>query len=107
LSLPSRISNEEIVAQLESGGLPFVELLSDNSVAVERYAPRGIDPQTPHDRDELYLIVAGAATFEVEGERMPARPGDLIFVAARKEHRFVDISVDFDTWVIFFGPRTS
>ena len=69
------------------------------------YAPRGRDPQSPHDQDELYIVIAGTGTFAKGGERRPFGPGDLIFVEAGAEHRFEDFTADFATWVVFWGPK--
>jgi mannose-6-phosphate isomerase-like protein (cupin superfamily) len=69
------------------------------------YAPRGSDPQGPHDQDELYIVASGSGVF-VKGEtRRAFRPGDLIFVEAGVAHRFEDFGDDFATWVIFWGPK--
>jgi mannose-6-phosphate isomerase-like protein (cupin superfamily) len=35
----------------------------------------GTDPQHPHSADELYVVLAGRATLEVEGERLDVGPG--------------------------------
>ena len=35
----------------------------------------------------------------------PCRAGDLVFAPAHAEHRFEDISADFATWVLFYGPE--
>ncbi len=32
-------------------------------------------------------------------------PGELPFVPAGIEHRFLDFSDDFITWVLFYGPE--
>ena len=42
-----------------AGGERFAEVLEHGSMEVEIYAPRGTDPQTPHTRDELYVVVSG------------------------------------------------
>ena len=49
---------------------------------VEIYAPRGTDPQTPHTRDELYVVVSGSGTFVNGPDRHPFGPGDVLFVPA-------------------------
>jgi mannose-6-phosphate isomerase-like protein (cupin superfamily) len=69
------------------------------------YAPRGPDMQTPHDQDELYVIVAGAGNFSRNGESRAFAIHDVIFVEAGVEHRFEDLSEDFAAWVIFWGPK--
>ena len=49
------------------GGEPFVEGIRHGSLLVEVFAPRGEDTQTPHEQDELYIVVSGTASFEVRG----------------------------------------
>src|SRR5947207_1031257 len=85
-------------------GERFVEAFRHGTLIVELYAPRGHDPQTPHDRDELYFVVSGAGEFVVAGERRRFAAGDALFVAAHVEHRFENFSADFAAWVVFYGP---
>ncbi|HUZ64163.1 MAG TPA: cupin domain-containing protein [Acetobacteraceae bacterium] len=80
-------------------------LLRHGSLELRWYAPRGTDPQTPHTRDEVYVVVSGHGWFVRAGERMAFAPGDALFVGADVEHRFVDFSDDFGVWVIFYGPE--
>lgn len=74
------------------------------SIEVRFYAPRGEDRQVPHDRDELYVVANGSGRFVVDGEARRFGPGDVLFAAAGAAHRFEDMSDDFETWVIFYGP---
>jgi mannose-6-phosphate isomerase-like protein (cupin superfamily) len=69
------------------------------------YAPRGVDPQGPHDQDEIYIVAAGSGVFMKSGERKPFAAGDLLFVEAGAEHRFEDFTDDFVAWVVFWGPK--
>ncbi len=86
-------------------GEPFVEALRHGSMSVEVFAPRGADRQTPHEQDELYIVAGGTARFERAGVFSSARTGDVLFVAAGDDHRFHDMSADFVTWVVFWGPK--
>ncbi len=79
--------------------------LRHGTMKVGLYAPRGVDDQSPHQQDELYIIVSGTGTFSNGGERRPFKSQDVIFVAANVEHRFENFSDDFATWVIFWGPQ--
>ena len=85
-------------------GERFIEAFSHGTLLVELYAPVGCDPQTPHSRDEVYIVVSGTGDFVVAGERSCFKPGDALFVAAGVEHRFENFTADFTTWVIFYGP---
>jgi len=87
------------------GGERFAEVLGHGSMEVEIYAPRNTDPQTPHTRDELYVVVSGTGKFINGPERHSFGPGDVLFVPAGVEHRFEDFSADLAVWVIFYGPE--
>jgi mannose-6-phosphate isomerase-like protein (cupin superfamily) len=89
-----------------SDGKRFVELFNHGSLNIELYAPRGIDPQTPHARDEIYVIASGTGTFR-QGQDADVQfgPGDVFFVPAGVEHRFKDFSDDLAAWVFFYGPK--
>jgi mannose-6-phosphate isomerase-like protein (cupin superfamily) len=85
-------------------GERFVEAFTHGSLSVELYAPAGTDPQTPHDRDEVYFVISGSGDFVAAGERTAFVPGDALFVAAGVAHRFENFTPDFATWVVFYGP---
>lgn len=100
-----RTTIEEALARLDqAGGKRFAAVFEHGSLLVEIYAPRGSDPQTPHTRDEVYIVVTGTGFF-VSGEgRTEFAPGDFLFVAAGVPHRFEDFTDDLAVWVIFYGP---
>ena len=85
-------------------GERFAAAFGHGSLQVELYAPAGRDPQTPHERDEVYFVLAGSGDFVAAGERTSFRAGDALFVAAGVAHRFENFSADFCTWVVFYGP---
>ena len=82
-----------------------VEVFRRGTLSAELYAPRGRDPQTPHLQDEVYVVVSGCGTYVCGAERLEFGPGDFLFAAAGKEHRFEEFSDDFAVWVIFYGPH--
>ncbi len=82
-----------------------IELFRHGTLTVKLYAPRGHDPQTPHTRDEIYVIISGTGRFQRGPENISFEPGDVLFVEAGKEHRFVDFGDDFATWVFFYGQE--
>ena len=82
-------------------------LMRRGAMSVRYYAPAGRDPQTPHDQDEIYIVVSGSGTVvsgpsETDLERRAFSSGDAIFIPARHVHRFEHFTPDFATWVIFF-----
>jgi hypothetical protein len=40
-------------------GKRFATAFKHGTLLLEIYAPRGTDPQTPHTRDEAYIVVQG------------------------------------------------
>ncbi len=110
-SSPWRAHLHALLATLPAGpsatypdGVPFIDAISHGSMSVELFQPKGEDLQQPHDQDELYVVVAGRASFERDGERVECASGDALFVPAGMRHRFHDMEDDFATWVIFWGP---
>lgn len=97
---------DEVVRALPGpDGERFARVFARGDVEVELYAPRGTDPQTPHERDELYLVVRGSGRFLCAGDEIAFAPGDLLFVPAGVDHRFEAFDDTFVTWVVFFGPK--
>ncbi len=96
-------------------------VLRHGAMELRWFMPNEHDPQTPHDRDEIYFIASGNGTFmravdtmpmgddvslPLRGEqRVPFGPGDVLFVPAGTVHRFEDFSADFATWIVFYGPE--
>jgi mannose-6-phosphate isomerase-like protein (cupin superfamily) len=74
------------------------------TMSVIVFAPRGRDYQTTHKQDELYIVMKGSGTLTIEDRPYPFVEGDVLFVPAEKEHRFVDFSQDLVTWAVFWGP---
>jgi mannose-6-phosphate isomerase-like protein (cupin superfamily) len=86
-------------------GERYAELMRRGGLSVELYAPRGIDAQTPHARDEVYVVQRGEGWFVHGASRDRFGPGDVLFVAAGVPHRFDEFSDDLLTWVLFYGPE--
>jgi mannose-6-phosphate isomerase-like protein (cupin superfamily) len=86
-------------------GEQSVLLFEHGELVVKLYAPRGADPQTPHSRDEIYVVAQGSGEFVCAGARRNFVPNDVLFVAANVEHRFENFSEDFAVWVFFYGPE--
>jgi quercetin dioxygenase-like cupin family protein len=83
----------------------YVEHLSvpDLSVGTYSITAGGTDGQGPHTEDEIYVVTAGRARLVTDSGEAEAVPGSVLFVPAGEVHRFVEISEDFATLVIF-GP---
>ncbi len=86
-------------------GKRFVEVFNYGTLTIELYEPRGTDLQTPHTRDEGYIVIKGNGEFVNGNDRVKFFPGDFLFVAAGDVHRFENFSDDLSVWVIFYGPE--
>jgi mannose-6-phosphate isomerase-like protein (cupin superfamily) len=75
----------------------------DLSVGTYSIPAGGTDTQTPHTEDEIYVVTSGRAVIETPGGAAPVVPGSVIFVPAREEHRFTNVTEDLALLVIF-GP---
>ena len=101
-----RLTVTDALARLPgAAGERYVELFRHGTLSVELYAPRGRDPQQPHTRDEVYVVVQGSGRFRNGDTTHRFGPGDLLFVPAGVGHRFEDFSDDLAVWVIFYGPE--
>lgn len=115
-----RVTIADAKATPNDPGRSTALLLAHGSMELRWFAPKWEDEQTPHDRDELYIVVSGTGVFmraveshtfddtilPIQGEeRVPFGPGDALFVAAGTVHRFEQFSDDFATWVFFYGPE--
>ena len=76
------------------------------SVGVYVLPAGGNDPQKPHKEDEVYYVVRGRARVRVGLEEQIVKAGSVIFVAAKVEHRFFDVSEELEI-LVFFTPAES
>ena len=86
-------------------GERFASIFQHGSLLVEIYAPRGVDPQKPHTRDEIYFVAVGSGEYVCGEGRQRFGPTDFLFAAAGVEHRFENFSDDLTLWVLFYGPE--
>lgn len=82
-----------------------VTIFEHGSLVTKFYAPVGSDPQTPHSRDEVYVVARGSGEFVYGSSREPFQVNDVLFAAAGVEHRFENFTEDFAVWVFFYGPE--
>ncbi|HEX8845954.1 MAG TPA: cupin domain-containing protein [Pyrinomonadaceae bacterium] len=101
-----RVSLAQALSRLsESPGQRFTTVFEHGSLAAEIFAPRGVDTQQPHTRDEIYIVIEGSGEFLNADVRHKIEPGDFLFVPAGVAHRFENFTDDLLLWVIFYGPE--
>jgi mannose-6-phosphate isomerase-like protein (cupin superfamily) len=86
----------------------IVHLDSDDlSVGTYSIPAGGLDDQTPHTEDEIYVVRAGRATLVTSSGTAEVGPGSVVYVPAMEAHRFTEIGEDLALLVIFAPPYGS
>jgi mannose-6-phosphate isomerase-like protein (cupin superfamily) len=101
----NHISIDDAKKSLAKSGNQFEVLFNHGTLSVEFYKPDKVDNQLPHTRDEIYVIASGSGQFNLTGEITSVNAGDFLFVPAKAVHHFFNFTLDFSTWVFFYGPE--
>jgi mannose-6-phosphate isomerase-like protein (cupin superfamily) len=112
MRMQSFYSLEEIRKRIK-GPIPYAEFLrvAPMSCGIYVLRPGEEDKQRPHNEDEIYYVISGAARMKVaaanhrEDDRAIAS-GDIIFVKAHDEHRFHDVTQELVLLVVFAPAMT-
>lgn len=94
---------EDIREHHRNRGNLYWEMLRIPPMSVGFYAlaRRGLDPQSPHQQDEIYVVLRGRAQITIAGHSHAVAPGTVAFVPARVEHRFHSIEEPLELLVVF------
>ncbi|HVD11485.1 MAG TPA: cupin domain-containing protein [Gaiellaceae bacterium] len=71
-----------------SGGYEVVHESPGLEIGVYVLVAPEPDRQQPHEDDEVYYVLEGRGTLDVEGETVELQEGHAVFVPAHAEHRF-------------------
>jgi len=95
----------QLVTECSQAGSQYLEFIRKPSLSVGLYmlSTGAIDQQEPHTEDEVYYVVSGRASIQVDTESRPVEAGSVVFVQANIEHRFHTITEDL-TILVFFAP---
>lgn len=95
----------ELVERNKQAAKPWLEFLRVPalSAGIYRLPVGGEDKQLPHTEDEIYYVLEGRASFKAGDKVTQVQPGSVLFVEARLDHRFFDITEDL-TVLVVFGP---
>jgi mannose-6-phosphate isomerase-like protein (cupin superfamily) len=89
--------------QAGNGGYEIVHSSPGLEVGVYVLVAPEPDRQQPHEDDEVYVVLEGTGTLQVEDEEIDLVEGQAMFVAAHAEHRFVAYE-QLSLLVIFTRP---
>lgn len=96
---------DDLARESAAKGKLYLEFLRVPALSAGVYvlAAGAADPQSPHHEDELYYVVRGQARMQIGSEHADVRAGSVIFVEAKREHRFYDIKEELEV-LVFFAP---
>ncbi len=96
-----------LIEQAKSGRL-YHEFLRQPSMSLGLYVlPAGsADPQSPHNEDEVYVVLAGRGQIRVGAEDRVVEPGSIVFVEKQAAHKFHSITEELQV-LVFFAPAES
>lgn len=81
---------------------------ADLSVGTYSIPAGGTDDQTPHQEDEIYVVIGGRAVLTTGSGAAEVTAGSVLYVPAGEEHAFTSIAEDLTLLVIFapaYGSR--
>ena len=86
-----------------NGGYEIVHESPGVEVGVYTLVAPEPDHQQPHDVDEIYIVLEGRGTLDVEGTSIPVQEGHAVFVEAGAKHQFtgyeqLSVLVIFERW---------
>lgn len=99
----------ELLSRSTERYLEFVRVPSF-SVGIYVLESGATDHQTPHAEGEVYYVASGRAKMKIGSDREVKKfnvlPGTIIFVPARVNHSFYEITERLAV-LVFFGPKES
>ena len=103
--MPGSIDFESVRRRLEAGegGYEIIHTSPGLELGVYVLVAPEPDRQQPHADDEVYVVLEGRGTLEIEGEAIDLTEGQAAFVPAGAEHRFVGYE-NLSVLVIFAQP---
>ena len=78
----------------------YSEVFSHGTLSAGIYAPHESDDPEQHPTNKVYVVLNGSGFFNVDDDRQPFGPGDLLFAEAGTTHYFEDFTPDFAVWSI-------
>jgi mannose-6-phosphate isomerase-like protein (cupin superfamily) len=95
----------EVEARHQALGRLYHEFLRVPALSMGLYVlpAGGVDPQQPHQQDEVYYVLSGQARATVGEEDGPVAAGSVLYVPATVPHRFHTITEDLRL-LVFFAP---
>ncbi|MEP0202704.1 MAG: cupin domain-containing protein [Halioglobus sp.] len=103
------IDLEEIKKEFKGETVEYLEFLRVPTLSCGLYslAAGSKDMQSPHDEDEVYVVLKGKARMRLGAEERSVGPGSLLYVGAATDHSFFEIEEDMTLLVFFASALTA
>jgi mannose-6-phosphate isomerase-like protein (cupin superfamily) len=92
--------------QAERSYLEFLRVPA-MSAGVDVLPAGTVDPQAPHNEDEIYYVIRGKTKMRIGAEDRSVSEGSVIFVEAGQDHQFFDIQQELVVLVVFAPAESS
>ena len=98
------ISIDKVIDDLDRSNNYFLNVFSGKGLeaGILRLEEGDNDIQAPHSINEMYFVVEGKGSIEIEGKTRAVKSGDFIFVPANAHHKFTLDSNSKSLLVIYF-----
>uniref|UniRef100_A0AAU3GWT3 Cupin domain-containing protein n=1 Tax=Streptomyces sp. NBC_01401 TaxID=2903854 RepID=A0AAU3GWT3_9ACTN len=98
---------DELEAERAANEGAYLQFIRERNMSVGLYAldAGALDPQQPHQQDEVYLVVSGRASITVGTETTQVGRGSVVYVPAGAVHKFHHVTEDLRVMVIFSPPE--
>jgi len=99
---------DELEAERAANDGAYLQFLRERNMSVGLYALDAgeLDPQKPHQQDEVYFVVSGRASITVGLETTQVARGSVVYVPAGVAHKFHHITEDLRVLVVFSPPES-
>jgi mannose-6-phosphate isomerase-like protein (cupin superfamily) len=106
---PARFTTLDALASAQPPAQAYRVFVEQPSMEAGIYqlAAGTMDDQDMHARDELYVVLRGTATLEVDGTQQAVMPGSMAWVRAGVRHRFTGFAEGLRVLVIFANAPTN
>jgi mannose-6-phosphate isomerase-like protein (cupin superfamily) len=99
---------DELEAERAANDGAYLQFLRERNMSVGLYAldAGAVDPQQPHQQDEVYYVASGRALITVGLETTQVARGSVVYVPAGVAHKFHHITEDLRVLVVFSPPES-
>ena len=98
---------DNFLSQLKNSDQYFIDCINTNSIqaGIMLLHPGKDDIQAPHSIDEVYYVVQGNGFIKIDKKDYEIKPGTVIFIPAKVEHKFHGNNQDLVIFYVFGSEK--